>query len=357
MSEFQAALAIIGVLAIVGVFAYNKWQERRARREAQATFASRHADILMDDARAGSREHGLESTGIRIEPGFAPSDLPVAERAKVGGSESALPDPRVDYVIELTSTEAISVGAMHDLWAAAHHRFAGRATFAAWIDGQWALLPQGGNCEKLRAAFQLVSRSGVVTEAEVLEFRSTLESMAAKLGASAAAPEMRESLDAARELDSVCAQADIQIAFHVVAAPGATFAGTKLRAAAEAAGFALDSSGRFELRDEQGRELYAVMDRAGSKFTTATMKDAAPQAVTLSMDVPRAPDTQRTFEAMVRFGRHLAALMGGTLVDDNGQPLDERAVAAIDAQLILVRRGLEERGIAPGSALALRVFS
>ena len=87
------------------------------------------------------------------------------------------------------------------------------------------------------------------------------------------------------------------------------------------------------------------------------MKDAAPQALTLSMDVPRAPDTQRTFDAMVRFGRHLASLLGGGLVDDKNQPLDERAVSAINAQLVMVRRNLEAQGISPGSALALRLFS
>ena len=36
-------------------------------------------------------------------------------------------------------------------------------------------------------------------------------------------------VEAARALDDICAQADIQVAFHIVAAPGADFAGTKLR--------------------------------------------------------------------------------------------------------------------------------
>jgi hypothetical protein len=60
---------------------------------------------------------------------------------------------------------------------------------------------------------------------------------------------------------------------------------------------------------------------------------------------------------MLRFGKHLANLLGGGLVDDNNQPLDERAVSAINIQLVAVRRSLEEQGIAPGSSLALRLFS
>ena len=44
-------------------------------------------------------------------------------------------------------------------------------------------------------------------------------------------------------------------------------------------------------------------------------------------------------------------------MDDNGQPLDERALAAIARQLDEVRAKLELHGIVPGGALALRLFS
>jgi FtsZ-interacting cell division protein ZipA len=59
---------------------------------------------------------------------------------------------------------------------------------------------------------------------------------------------------------------------------------------------------------------------------------------------------------MARAARQLAA-EGGRLVDDNGRVLDERAIAAIEAQLQAVRHTLVERGIEPGSALAQRLFS
>jgi len=268
-----------------------------------------------------------------------------------------LPDPRVDYIVELSAEQPVAFAVLLEHWASAGHRFGGRASLVGWIDDRWIVPPPSTHCGRFRAAFQLVSRQGVVNESELLEFRSAVETVAAKTGLSAVAPEMREALYTARELDAVCAEADIQIAFHVVAASGTSFPGTKVRAAAEASGFVFDALGRFELRDEEGLEHYALADRDGTRFSASTMKDAAPRALTLSMDVPRAPDTQRTFDAMISFGRHLASLMGGTLVDDNGQPLDDRSIAAIEAQLGVVRRGLESHGIAPGSVLALRVFS
>ena len=357
MSEFQAALLVIGALVVVGVIGYNKWQERQARRAADEAFRSRHADVLMENGESGARASPVAKHAIRVEPEFVPLPAQTVQRPAVEASEGGLPDTRIDYVVELVADSAVAIAVLHEHWAGASHQFAGRVNFSALLDGHWAAVPQGGRCEKLRAAFQLVSRAGVVTEAELLEFRTAIESLAAKLGVSVAAPEMREALEAARALDKVCAEADIQIAFHLVAAPGAAFSGTKLRAAAEASGLVLDADGRFSLRDDEGRELYCVTDRGGDRFSAVTMKETLPHALTLAMDVPRAPDTQRTFDAMVRFGRQLATLVGGTLVDDNGQALDERSVVAIDAQLNVVRRALEAHGMAPGSALALRVFS
>ena len=42
---------------------------------------------------------------------------------------------------------------------------------------------------------------------------------------------------------------------------------------------------------------------------------------------------------------------------DNGTPLDERALAAIGAQVEAVRQELVGRGIEPGGPLAQRLFS
>lgn len=358
MSEFQAGLLVIGALAVVAVFAYNKWQEYRAGKAADESFRSRHPDVLVGEEggpvpaiRAAADDAGRREPVLTPRPPVAP---PASAPAEI---RSAMPDARVDYVVELSGDPGVNPASLAELWSAIEQRFPRRAMLAGLVDGQWVPMAPGAGSGKLEAALQLVSRNGVLSEGELLEFRSGIETLAARLQFSAKAPEMRDALDAARAVDAICAEADIQVAFHVVAAPGAAFAGTKVRAAAEAAGFVLDARGRFVLSDEDGRELYDLADRDGTRFMPATMKDAAPQALTLSMDVPRAPDTQRTFDAMLRFGKQLAQLLGGTLVDDNNQPLDERAVSAINAQLLVVRRNLEAQGIAPGSALALRLFA
>jgi FtsZ-interacting cell division protein ZipA len=319
MSELQIGLLAIGALVVAGVLLYNRFQERRAKREAERAFRSGHDDVLLEQPAAAHR------------PQSAPPD------------ETARPDPAIDYIVEIDAGQAVARGALREQWNAIERRHARRALLSGSADGKsW------------RAALQLVSRDGAIGEADLIEFRSAVETLAASVGATVSAPEMRAAVEAARALDDFCAESDIQVVVHLTGGP---FAGTKIRAAAEANGLALESDGKFALRDDEKRLLYSLGSRDGAAFSATTMRDAAPQALSLELDVTRVPDTGRSFESMARLARQLASVLGGSIVDDNGNALDERAVAAIAVQLDSVRARLEARGVPPGGPTALRLFS
>ena len=159
----------------------------RARREAERAFASQHADaLLVDGAR---RQRATETDAAQGRPPQLASAGPArrlrdrlcralhACRRRARGLERRLAAP---------------LRAARDAGSRAPRA-------AAW-----------------HAALQLVSRAGVVSEAELLEFRSAVETLGGALGARSRAPEMRAALDAARELDKTCADADIQVALHVI---------------------------------------------------------------------------------------------------------------------------------------------
>lgn len=330
MSELQIGLLAIGVLVVAGVLAYNRIQERGARREAEQAFRSTHSDVLMTEPSFGRDHAAPPASALRAAP------RPAVE-------ETARPDPRIDYIVNLGFPQAIELAALQESWRAIERRHARRALLAGDAEGRnW------------QAALQLASRDGAIGEADLIEFRSAVDALAAAGGASVSAPEMRAAVETARELDAFCGDADIQVVMHLTGGP---FAGTKIRAAVEASGLALEADGRFALRDDEQRLLYTLAARDGAAFTADTMRTAGPAALTLALEVARAPDTRRTFESMTRLARQLASVLGGGLVDDNGNALDERAVAAIAQQLEAVRARLEERGIRPGSPAALRVFS
>jgi hypothetical protein len=278
MSDLVLGLVVLGALLFGGVLVYNRLQVRSAERAAERAFGSGHADTLLEEPPAARREPTLKG--------------------------QSFPDARVDYVIELRFTRAVAPGAIHGQWTPIQQRFGRRALLGQSDDSSW------------HAALQLVSRAGVVSDAELVEFRSAVETLGAKLGANVAAPEMRAVLEAARELDRACADSDIQVALHVV--------GQGIEA-------------------PTGEQPFQVVWRE--------------DGLTLVMDVALTPDLGRSYEAMARAGRDLAAAHGARLVDDRGNALDERALAAIGAQLEAVRQVLAGRGIETGSPLAARLFS
>ncbi len=330
MSELQISLLAIGALVVAGVLIYNRVQERSAKRAAERSFRSGHDDVLLH-----------ESTAAHLNP-LAEEMHRVSMRA-APPAETARPDPAIDYIVDFAAEHPVPQSALREQWNAIERRHARRA-----------LLAGSGDSRSWRAGLQLVSRDGAIGEADLIEFRSAVETVAASVSATVSAPEMRAAVESARSLDAFCAETDLQVVVHVTGGP---FAGTKIRATAEASGLALEAAGRFALRDDAQRLLYTLGAKDGTAFSAATMRDAAPQALSLELDVTRTPDTRHSFESMARLAHQLAAVLGGTIVDDNGNTLDERALAAIGAQLDAVRARLEARGLTPGSSAALRLFS
>jgi hypothetical protein len=307
MSDLQIGLLAVGVLVVAGIFAYNAVQERRARHTAERAFRSAHADVLMDGAEQ------------RVEPRF---DAPT--RRAPPSEAGALPDSKLDYIIMLELRQVASAAEVAAHWAPFEHRFAGRALLAASPDrSAWRPLAAAGSCAAVRAALQLASRAGPVSEAQLIEFRGAVDTLAAQVGAGVSAPEIKQAVDAARELDALCAEADIQVVLHVVPQPGGEFAG-------------------------------AAPPQASGAFHVARRDDGG---FALSIDVPHCPGVRRAYDAMVVYARDLCAALGGMIVDDNARVLDEQSLAAIGAQLDAVYATLEARGIEPGSPAALRLFS
>jgi hypothetical protein len=330
MSELQIGLLAIGALVIGGVLAYNRIQERRAREAARRAFPPAGADVLM---------------GSEAAPGRAPAAATPARSEPHGAGPVAL-DERLDYVMEVRPRGAVSAASVQEHWRPIQRRHAPRATLSGpGADGVW------------RTGLQLVSRDGMVGEAELIEFRAAVETMAAALGAAVAAPEMKSAMERARELDALCAETDIQVVLHVVAPPGGALAGAALAEAAAGAGLELAADGRFVQRSAADRVALSLAARDGARFEAAALGRAAIPAVSLALDVPHAADTRRAFEAMTRLAHHLAASCGGAVVDDHGKALGEAALAAIADQLDRVRASLEARGFGPGGALAARLFS
>lgn len=79
MSELQLGLIGLGGAAIVGVVAYNKWQECRHRKRAEKLLQERHTDVLLDQPVAGETgagyARGTSEAGGEAAPSVSPATL------------------------------------------------------------------------------------------------------------------------------------------------------------------------------------------------------------------------------------------------------------------------------------------
>ena len=414
MSELQLGLLIIGAVIIVAVFAYNQWQDRKYRKLAEQRFSSAHPDALLDGGPAGHRapagrvdevrdDHSAESaadraagmaddgaddipdlpapeSGVshgvsyasvaeRIEPtldgdhvaAVEPAAAPIQERRPahdqpVHASAPAADHAGIDFVAQLSGEHLVDPR----LLASGMAEVAGGFTKPVWIDGWteagWTELTPDLRSTVFRIGIQLADRSGVLSMEEMARFAAAASTLADQAGLQADMPDAGAVAKAARELDQFCSEVDIQVVLNLVST-GAPFPGTKIRALAESAGFALEEDGQYRQRDEEGVTLFALSAQGGERFEAARMRDVACHGLAFQYDLPRVPGGLRSFDHFCDIARNFANVLGGRLVDDNRAEIGQQALRAIRAQVQRVHAAMESRGIPAGSGAALRLFS
>lgn len=418
MTELQMGLIGFGVTAVVGVLAYNKWQEHRHRKVAEQVIATHHDDVLLgasaaaaaDDLCPGddlpvTRNVDLAPLAGRIEPSMhvdpvpneaavlsealpaealaarrdfptpdafpAPVAPPPAPSAPVRGGD--LPDlpkddvppfhllsPVIDYVVAF---EAIEPAPAYQILRSQRDALLHVRKPIHWIgynerSHEWEPIIDDGESEyrRIRVGLQLVDRSGPLRDGDLSVFHIAMQDLADELMAVAELPSRQPALDSAAQLDQFCAGIDIQIGINVIS-QGQSFPGTKLRALAEAAGMAFDFDGRFVRCDDDGQVLYLLINQEEAGFSAESMKAMSTHGVTFLLDVPRVAHGDRVFNQMIDLARRFAEALHGSLVDDNRRPLSEAALEPIRRQVAQYQMTMAESSLPAGGPLALRLFA
>ena len=364
-------LVALGALVIAGVIGFNKWQELKHRRNARG-FSSGHEDVLLSGRTAKAQPASVAGAdealtpGVRVEPGWDAGpdaaqasqnrieEEPAAEAQSPAAGRNAAPervsgalatavlDERVDYIAELEFSSPLTAAQAGELAAGlALSRTVGCDGFNGHANA-WEALVADALYARLRIGMQLTDRGGPVREADLAAFSRAIEAIGAEGGAKIAWTGAQNPLTRAVELDAFCAEVDVQIGISLVA--GATFAETKFRGLAEANGFAREDDGVFRRRDDSGRELLSL-------------RQSAPAAVSLALDVPRVPREAAAFGLLAHCARTLAKGLDAKIVDDNQRVLDDAMLARIGQGVGGIHGRMEAAGLDAGGALALRLFA
>jgi FtsZ-interacting cell division protein ZipA len=371
MSDLQFGLLAIGAVVVIAVLAFNKWQEVRFRREAEGSLKSRHDDVLMGAAKEPAAAPGApaapaerpqsahrgEHGGERIEPTFDSSETGTVPAVRAASEEPLLTEP-IDFIVTVEAAEDIDGEALVEAAAAPLAGFSKPVRLEGFnaAEAKWEPLRPDVRYTLMRAALQLVDRRGPVSDGDLATFGAGVQQAAAAAGALATVPDHGEAMAHATELDKFCGQVDILIAIHVVAA-GTPFAGTKVRALAEANGLVLEEDGRFRRRDDEGRVLYELANMDATPFRAEAMRSMSVSGLTLELDVPRAPEPARAFEQFRDLARQLAQALEASVVDEKRSPVSPAAFDQIASQIQAVQRAMAARSIPPGTPSALRLFS
>jgi hypothetical protein len=366
MTELQIGLIGLGVIAVIAVLAYNKWQERKVRRELAQTFSGDRSDVLLDDdvpplPPAYARNPVAQE---RIEPGFtspgASSSTNASTSAGTGMSEPDLAgsdaedhaeplsvthppllDGRIDFIAELAFAEAVS-GTQLMLEA---EKFSTARTVACdgYNEGAqaWEALDRDAVYERARIGIQLTDRSGPIKAPELDGFQQAVARLGAVLDAQVGWPAAQNPLTQAAELDAFCAELDVLVSVNLMGAQ--PFAETKLKGLAEANGFVRDDAGNYARLDEMG---HLILE----------MHQAAPNHLALSLDVPHVPRSVGAFVLFLQCAKRFATGLDARMLDDNQRPLDDAAFTRIQTGLNQLYGRLDAAALPAGGVLARRLF-
>ena len=419
MTELQMGLIGLGVAAVFGVFGYNKWQEMRQRKVAEAVLKPHHEDVLL--AKGGKTEpeavpavqversepeiriEASEPLVERVEPVFtdptptevvddmamAPEDTPMPEmpviaqpapgvppvvakpavsqpeaddgaEVEAGNVPDALLDPRLEFIVTMELVEPVSSFQILHSQRSALHRLNKPVHWIGFNEKkrEWQRLSTDTELDlrRLRVGLQLVNRLGPVAEGDLVIFTNAMQALADELMAVADMPPSNV-LDQAAEIDRFCAAVDLEIGLNLVSR-GSAFPGTKIRALSEAAGMVLGADGLFTRYDDAGRAQFSLQNFESTPFSPDALRNLTTHGLTFLLDVPRVDHGERVFMQMTEVAKRFADTLQGALVDDNRQPLSDSQLDHIRREFIgKPQATMASFGLAAGSPQALRLFS
>lgn len=354
MSDLQIALAVLGFVVVVAVYAYNAWQERKLRRRLESAFEGQHEDVLIKRA-------GEDAPAPRIEPRIGAEPAAVSARVAVAAGE--LLSEGADAVIECAAfvecSQPPGEASLRELHQATAIFGKPARLLGEDAGGGWRVLGRDakGGYQRLQVTLQLANRSGPLHAPQLNGFCDALRGWCAKHDAALELPDTAETLKAAQSLDAFCGETDVAIGLNVVAQPGGAFTGTEVRDAAESEGFTLEPDGVFHRCDAAGDTLFTLENHQPQPFLAGAIESLQTPGLTLLLDLPRVADAEAVLDEMAASGHRLAETLGGLLVDDNRVPLQAVGLARIKTQLREIQAAMAARDIAAGSARARRLFA
>jgi len=343
MSEFQLSLLSIGVVVIVAVYAYGRWQQWRYQRSVNKPEVAEVRELVRPPVVS---ETPTDSEQTHFIP------------ASNADTDEKL-DERTDYIVHFILKFPLTAQALDGFWA---RRFDYGKTVQAIgcnaATGAWErVIPEGRlSYSEFKIGLQLVDRSGAISDTRLADFRELLGEIGRKLEADLTLPMVDNAMLRARELDKFCAEVDQIVGINIVPNNERILFASELANTLQTVGMSLQADGTFHQIDEAGATLFTLSSADGAPFQHHTLDQMHVGNLTLLLDIPRVSDPVIHFDEMTMLAMEVAAILRANLVDDQRVILSKGAIEKMRAQIESVQQRMLAGGVIAGSETALRLF-
>lgn len=419
MSTLQISLAVVGVILLGLIIAYNTWTHRRnvpkrpAPKRAETGDSSNAAaeqpprfdpaldgvdsassampahDIQLDDPllAASPVQENQPDTAAAIDPvldaapaGEPPPVDPVAAQTPPPPAAATAPkaqshatapelqqadrrlalDSLIDAIAPLRLDRAVTGETV--LQVQPTTRRAGSKPFRIeglnTSTGEWESVRAGQHYRQLQAGVQLANRLGALNEIEFSEFIAKVQTFADGLGAAVDLPDMLHEVNRARELDQFAGAHDAQLTFVLRPRRAAWSPGYIEQHVATHGFIATPMPGRMVLPSAiPGHAPLLSLSYDAQAAQADNLDQTAVHQFALSLDVPQVPRTEAPFTRLRQVVQALCESMDGMLCDQNGQQLLPQVFDPIGADLQGLYDRLDSHDLPAGSVQARRLFS
>lgn len=404
MSTLQISLAVIGVILLGLIVAYNAWSNRRnaPKRPDQTSHEQRSE---ASDSRFDPGLDGVDVTNlppmqheVEVDPllGASPAEasvLSASEPSELAAESLQAPvvseheaeggrqEPSLSPSVASSSSSAerkLALDALIDAIAPIRidgvltgervlacqptTRRAGSKQFRIEglneVSGQWESARVGHRYTAFQAGVQLANRLGALNDIEYSEFVAKVQTFADSINGLVDLPDMMHEVSRARELDQFAGEHDAQLSF-LLRPRRAAWSPGYIEQHAAALGFVHGAMpGRLQLPSSvAGHAPLLTLTYDAQAAQASNLDQTAVHELWLSLDVPQVPRSEEPFEKLREVVQALCENMEGMLCDQNGRQLLPQVFDPIQADLDKLYDKLDSRELSAGSMLARRLFN
>jgi cell division protein ZipA len=287
--------------------------------------------------------------------------------AAQGGNRQNMPDEKIDYVVTLPGKGPVSRDVALGIYRQNEYLLEKpRHLYGlGYKTGLWSNLetdPENAQYRSIALSIQMVDTKGPIGESEL----NTFTQLALKLADALQRPTkfsmpFEAALEKAHELDEFCETNDVLASIDILANGPTGFTGRAIDQAARQFGLQFGAMNIYHKKNDQAlgcRHLFSLANLyQPGEFDPAKVDRFRTQGLTLFMNVPCAYQPVRVFEQMVQIAKGLCEKLDGRLEDHEHHVLSDQGLMVIRTQIERLTAEMTNRGIIPGSATAMRLFS